>query len=124
MQCKLLEVIIEPDFELKNTQGINIQTEPKMVIENQPEVQTITLNGVSYALNIREIETFMQQCDLFMDANQNDFDTMTQVIADQLIDNANANTSVPELRAQLKFLREVSFLLRCMMTPATPSSNY
>lgn len=95
-----------------------------MVIENQSEVQTITLNGVNYALNIREIEVFMQQCDLFMDANQNEFDTMTQVIADQLIDNANANTSVPELRAQLKFLREVSFLLRCMVSPAAPSNTF
>jgi hypothetical protein len=95
-----------------------------MVIENQSEVQTITLNGVNYALNIREIEVFMQQCDLFMDANQNEFDTMTQVISDQLIDNANANTSVPELRAQLKFLREVSFLLRCMVSPATPSNTF
>jgi len=95
-----------------------------MVIENQPEVQTITLNGVNYTLNTREIETFMQQCDLFMDANQNDFDTMTQVIADQLIDNANANTSVPELRGQLKFLREVSFLLRCMLTPANQTNNF
>jgi hypothetical protein len=95
-----------------------------MVIENQSEVQTITLNGVNYALNIREIEVFMQQCDLFMDANQNEFDTMTQVISDQLIDNANANTSVPELRAQLKFLREVSFLLRCMVSPAVPSNTF
>jgi hypothetical protein len=95
-----------------------------MVIENQPEVQTITLNGVNYTLNVREIEVFMQQCDLFMDANQNEFDTMTQVISDQLIDNANANTSVPELRAQLKFLREVSFLLRCVLSPATPSDNF
>jgi hypothetical protein len=66
-----------------------------MVIENQQEVQTITLNGVDYSLNLREIETFMQQCDLFM-----------------------------ELRAQLKFLREVSFLLRCMLSPAGSSSKY
>ena len=95
-----------------------------MVIENQQEVQTIILNDVNYSLNLREIETFMQQCDLFMDANQNEFDTMTQIISDQLIDNANANTSVPELRAQLKFLREVSFLLRCMLSPAKPASNY
>lgn len=95
-----------------------------MVIDKQQEVQTITLNGVNYTLNLREIETFMQQCDLFMDANHIEFDTMTQIISDQLIDNANANTSVPELRAQLKFLREVSFLLRCMLSPASPSTEY
>lgn len=95
-----------------------------MVIENQSEVQTITLNGVNYALNIREIETFMQQCDMFMDASHSEFDTMTQVISDQLIDNANARTSVPELRAQLKFLREVSFLLRCMLSPADAANQY
>ncbi len=95
-----------------------------MVIENHQELQTISLNGVKYALNTREIEVFMQQCDLFMDADQNAFDTMTQIIGDQLIDNANANTSVPELRSQLKFLREVSFLLRCMLSPVDSSNQY
>jgi hypothetical protein len=96
-----------------------------MVIENLKETaQTITLNGTQYAFNFSEIESFMKECELFMSTGQNEFDTMTQIIADQLIDNANANTSVPELRAQLKFLREVSFLLRTMMSPVAPSTNY
>jgi uncharacterized protein YacL (UPF0231 family) len=96
-----------------------------MVIENLKEsAKTITLNGTEYSFNVREIEVFMQQCDLFMSADQNEFDTMTQIISDQLIDNANANTSVPELRSQLKFLREVSFLLRSMLTPVEPKELY
>lgn len=96
-----------------------------MIIENLKETaQTITLNGTDYSFNFREIEVFMQQCELFMDADQNEFDTMTQVIGDQLIDSANANTSVPELRAQLKFLREVSFLLRSMLSPVDSTPKY
>jgi hypothetical protein len=96
-----------------------------MVIENLKEsAQTITLNGTQYAFNFNEIESFMKECELFMSTGQNEFDTMTQIIADQLIDNANANTSVPELRAQLKFLREVSFLLRSMMSPVDGAKNY
>lgn len=96
-----------------------------MIIENLKETaQTITLNGTSYSFNFREIEVFMQQCELFMDADQNEFDTMTQVIGDQLIDSANSSTSVSELRAQLKFLREVSFLLRSMLTPVDSLPKY
>lgn len=96
-----------------------------MVIENlKGSVQTITLNGTEYAFNFNEIETFMNECELFMPTGQNEFDTMTQIIADQLIDNANSNTSVPELRAQLKFLREVSFLLRSMVSPVDTAKNY
>ncbi len=96
-----------------------------MITDNLTETeQTITLNGKDYSFNLREIEGFMQQCELFMDAEQNEFDTMTQVIGDQLIDNANAHTSVAELRAQLKFLREVSFLLRSMLTPVAPVQKY
>jgi len=96
-----------------------------MVIENLKEsAQTITLNGVEYAFNINEIESFMNECELFMSTGHNEFDTMTQIIADQLIDNATANTSVPELRAQLKFLREVSFLLRSMLRPVENTKEY
>lgn len=96
-----------------------------MVIENlKDSTQTITLNGTSYAFNFNEIESFMKECDLFMSTGHNEFDTMTQIIADQLIDNANANTSVPELRAQLKFLREVSYLLRSMMSPVDTTKNF
>lgn len=96
-----------------------------MVIENLKEsAQTISLNGTEYAFNFNEIESFMKECELFMPTGQDEFDTMTQIIADQLIDNANANTSVPELRAQLKFLREVSFLLRSMLSPAHISEKY
>jgi hypothetical protein len=72
----------------------------------------LTLNGRSYNLNLKEVEVFMQQCETFMSTDKNDFETMTQIIADQLIDGANSNTPVEELRTQLKFLREISFLLK------------
>jgi len=71
-----------------------------------------SLNERSYNLSVKEVEAFMQQCGLFMSTDQADFDTIMQVIADQLIDHANSNTPVEELKTQLKFLREVSFLLK------------
>jgi len=71
-----------------------------------------SLSEKSYTLNVKEVEAFMQQCGLFMSTDQADFETMMQVIADQLIDHANSNTPVEELKMQLKFLREVSFLLK------------
>ena len=71
-----------------------------------------SLNERTYNLSVKEVEAFMQQCGLFMSTDQADFDTMMQVIADQLIDSANSNTPVEELKMQLKFLREVSFLLK------------
>jgi hypothetical protein len=71
-----------------------------------------SLNERTYNLSVKEVEAFMQQCGLFMSTDQADFETMMQVIADQLIDHANYNTPVEELKTQLKFLREVSFLLK------------
>lgn len=95
-----------------------INTE-KMVIEKlRYPTEGVTVNGKSYKLNVREIEVFLQHCASFMPPEHSDFETITQIISDQLVDNANANTSVEELRTQLKFLREVSFLLKSIVSPA------
>jgi hypothetical protein len=75
-----------------------------------------SLNGKSYNLNLKEVDVFMQQCGSFMSTDQADFETMTQIISDQLIDSANSNTPVDELRTQLKFLREISFLLKSIVS--------
>jgi hypothetical protein len=89
----------------------------KMVIEKlHYPLQGITLNGKSYNLNLKEVESFMQQCGSFMATEQHDFETITQIISDQLIDHANPNTPVEELRTQLKFLREITFLLKGIVT--------
>jgi hypothetical protein len=74
------------------------------------------VNGKSYDLNLKEVDVFMQQCGSFMSTDENDFETMTQIISDQLIDSANSNTPVEELRTQLKFLREISFLLKSIVS--------
>jgi hypothetical protein len=76
------------------------------------------LDGKSYNLSLKEVDSFMQQCGLFMSTDQTDFETMTQIIADQLVDSANSNTPVEELRTQLKFLREISFLLKNIVSSA------
>lgn len=74
-----------------------------------------TISQNPYTLNLKEVEVFMQQCGSFMSTDQSDFETMTQIISDQLIDNADSSVPVEELRSQLKFLREVSFLLKSIV---------
>lgn len=98
--------------------GRQINTQIMVIGKLHYPAEGVTINGKSYKLNVREIEVFLQHCSSFMPAEHSDFETITQIISDQLIDNANANTSVEELRTQLKFLREVSFLLKGIVSPA------
>lgn len=90
-----------------------------MVIEaSDSSQQIITINGDPYVINVKEYESFLQQCSQFMSADENGFETMIQIIADNLLDNASPDTTIEELRPQLKFLREISFLFRNLVTPA------
>lgn len=79
--------------------------------------QVITINGTLYNINIKEFETFIKNCEQFIPVGNNGLETMTQIISDQLIDNANGDLTIEELRPQLKFLREVGFLLKGLFTP-------
>jgi hypothetical protein len=90
-----------------------------MVVDSLQQTQPIIrIKGKSYHINVKEYESFIQQCEKFMCVDDEGIETMIQVVTDQLIDNANPNTTIEELRPQLKFIREVSFLLRNLLTPA------
>ncbi|HMI01429.1 MAG TPA: hypothetical protein VK541_03055 [Pedobacter sp.] len=78
---------------------------------------TIKINGVLHAVNIKEYETFVEECQVFMDVEGNGFEVMTQIISDQLVECASPQTTIEELRPQLKFLKELGLLLSGLTTP-------
>ncbi|MDB5112218.1 MAG: hypothetical protein JWR67_3332 [Mucilaginibacter sp.] len=84
------------------------------MIKNTDDLETpvIKINGISYIVNLNEIKDFIAQCKPFMDVNGNEFEIMTQTIADALIDSINPELPIKQLKSQLKFLREVGFLLK------------
>ena len=79
--------------------------------------QLVAVNGDIYSINLNEISSFLEQCSKFMEINGGELETMTQVIADNLLESETTSITVEELRTQLKFLRELGFLLRSMATP-------
>jgi len=90
-----------------------------MVVDSLQQTQPIVrIKGKPYHINVKEYESFMLQCEQFMCVDDEGIETMIQVVTDQLIDNASPSTTIEELRPQLKFIREVSFLLKNLLTPA------
>lgn len=77
----------------------------------------INVNGTSYYINLKEFEGFIQHCEKFMSVENDGLETMTKVIADQIIDGNDADTTAEELKIQLKFLREVGFLMKSLIIP-------
>ncbi|UKT62250.1 hypothetical protein [Pedobacter mucosus] len=89
-----------------------------MSLELLPTAQPIVnINGVPHFLNIKEYESFVQQCATFMATEGKGFELMTQIIADQILDTAKPSTMVDELRPQLKFLKELGFFLENIVSP-------
>jgi hypothetical protein len=78
----------------------------------------INIDGVPYVMNLKEYESFIKQCEHFMATDADSMLVMTQIISDQLIDSVKDNTKIAELRPQLKFLRELGFFLRALVSPA------
>jgi hypothetical protein len=74
--------------------------------------QTFGLNGINFKINIDEFKDFLKHCSSFMDISKEGFDTMLGSISDAIIDNENQNTTIEEIRPQLKFLREINFYLK------------
>lgn len=88
-----------------------------------PNKHIVTINGTSYYINLNEHESFIKQCELFMPVENGGLETMTKIIADQLIDQSDTGTTVGELKQQLKFLREVGFLMRSLIIPLKDLEN-
>ncbi|HKG05830.1 MAG TPA: hypothetical protein VKB19_05195 [Pedobacter sp.] len=91
-----------------------------MTIETMGPIQSkIKIDGEPYVLNIREYESFINQCRQFMEVDCDSFQAMTQIISDQLIDGAKGDMQIQEIRVQLKFLREIGFFLKGIVSPVT-----
>jgi hypothetical protein len=84
----------------------------------------IKIKGKSYLLNVKEYESFIEQCDQFMCVENDGLDTMVQIVTDQLIDSANPSTTIDELRPQLRFMREIAFLLKHLVSPVEAFENH
>jgi len=94
-----------------------------MTIETIGPIQPIIkIDGEPYVINLKEYESLVHQCQQFMDADNESMFVMTQIIADQLVDSAKDSTKMEELRPQLKFLRELGFFFRGLVSPV-PNSN-
>ncbi len=77
----------------------------------------ISLNGKNYLINTHEIEAFFKSCEAFSLSSSSDLVTQTRIIADTLIDQAPTNIEVGDLKNNIKFLREIEFLFRDILTP-------
>ncbi|MDB5111603.1 MAG: hypothetical protein JWR67_2717 [Mucilaginibacter sp.] len=80
------------------------------------EAPVIKINGICYNVNLNDIKDFIVQCESFMDVDGGEFEIMSQTIADNLIDNINPDLPIKQLKPQLKFLREVGFLLKNLIS--------
>jgi len=101
----------------------NKSMEQILIDKFQQSNPIININGMLYCINLIEFESFLQQCGLFMSIEDNGLETMTKIISDQIIDGENTTTSVNELKTQLRFLRELSFLMKNMIMPVSESDN-
>jgi len=91
-----------------------------MTIETIGPMQPIIkIDGAPYVINIKEYASLVSQCQEFMATDTQSLYEMTQIIADQLVDSADGTTSIEELRPQLKFLRELGFFFKGLLTPVT-----
>lgn len=77
----------------------------------------IVIDGVSYSVNIEELESFLEHCSEFMETDPESLQTMTQIVSDSLVDYADPKTEIEVLRPQLKFLREVGLLFKSVISP-------
>jgi len=81
----------------------------------------INIDGEPCFVNVKEYQNFVDQCRDFMEVDGNSLQVMTQIISDQLIDGLTDDANINDIRAQLKFLREVGFFLRGIVTPLVGS---
>ena len=81
----------------------------------------INIDGEPYFVNVKEYQNFVDQCRDFMEVDGNSLQVMTQIISDQLVDGLTDDANINDIRAELKFLREVGFFLRGTVTPLVDS---
>ena len=88
----------------------------KNQVEAVDQTPQFKLNDIEYHVYDEEIKAFLENCNGFMNVNKNGFDVMIREICDHLIDEADSETPAKELKDQLKFMREIDFLLKSLCT--------
>ena len=83
------------------------------------EVQSpiISINGKGYSVNVQEIQSFFDSCEQFMPASISDLVVQTQIISDTLIDQALPENLIGDLKNNLKFLKEIEYMLKGILEP-------
>ena len=78
----------------------------------EKEGNSFTINGIDFDVNIQEFKDFLTHSATFMDITKEGFETMIGNISDIILDHESQNSTVEELRPQLKFLREINLYLK------------
>jgi len=89
-----------------------------MIIEqSEPNIHNIEYSGIKFNGRSAELKEFLINCSGFMDIDAQSFEIMIQSISDHLIDDSSDETTMSEIRPQLKFLREINFFLKGLLPP-------
>jgi len=70
------------------------------------------VKDVSYTLNVQEYISFLDQCQDFMSVEKENFEVVLDSISERLINCADANTPIGEIRPQIRLLKELGFFLK------------
>jgi hypothetical protein len=79
---------------------------------SEKEGNSFTINGIDFDIKIQEFKDFLIHSAAFMDITKEGFDNMIGNISDAILDNESQNSTLEELRPQLKFLREINLYLK------------
>jgi hypothetical protein len=76
------------------------------------------IKDIAYTFNVEEYISFLDQCEHFMSVDKESFEIILDCISERLINCADANTPIGELRPQLKLLKELGFFLKNIVSVA------
>ncbi len=76
------------------------------------------IKETAYTFNVEEYISFLDQCEDFMSVEKENFEVILDCIAERLINCADANTPIGEIRPQIKLLKELGFFLKNIVSVA------
>lgn len=77
------------------------------------------IKEISYTFNTQEYVSFLNHCEDFMSVEKENFEVVLDAISERLINCADANTPIGEIRPQIKLLKELGFFLKNIVSTAT-----
>ncbi|WP_029287795.1 hypothetical protein [Pedobacter sp. R20-19] len=73
---------------------------------------------ITYTFNAQEYVSFLNHCEDFMSVDKENFEMVLDSISERLINCADANTPIGEIRPQIKLLKELGFFLKNIVSIA------